>query len=83
MERALLLDIVVGERARILKLFACENEALLIWWDAFRILDFRLHVLNRVGRLHIERNRLAGQRLHKNLHGACSFYFTQGTVLSR
>ena len=34
-DRAFLLDVVVGERAPLLELFACEYKALLIWRDTF------------------------------------------------
>ena len=39
MKRALLLDVVVGECATVLELLACENEALLVRWDAARVLS--------------------------------------------
>ena len=34
----------------------------------FFILDLRFHVVDRVRRLHLERDRLSGQRFHENLH---------------
>ena len=34
----------------------------------FFILDLRFHVVDRVRRLHLERDRLPGQRFHENLH---------------
>jgi len=51
-------------------------EPLQSWQDAFRnplvdpllILNLLLHVLNRVTRLGIQRDRLARQSLHKDLH---------------
>ncbi len=39
MQRALLLDVVVGEGAAVLQLLAGEDEALLIGRDAFLVLD--------------------------------------------
>jgi hypothetical protein len=40
------LDVVVTEGAAVFELLASEDEALLIWGDAFLVLDFGLHVLN-------------------------------------
>ena len=68
MERRLLLDVVVGERAAVLELLAREDEALLIRRNALLVLDLRLHVVNRVGRLDLEGDGLAGEGLHENLH---------------
>ncbi len=64
----LLLDVVVRERAAVFQLLAREDEALLIRRNSLLVLDLLLHVLNRVRRFHIERDRLARQRLHENLH---------------
>jgi hypothetical protein len=58
-ERRLLLDVVVGERAAVLELLAREDEALLVRRDALLVLDLRLDVLDRVGRLDLERDSLA------------------------
>jgi len=51
-----LLDVVVRQRPPILELLACENQTLLIRRDAFLILDLGFHVVNGVGRLHVERD---------------------------
>ena len=69
MESRLLLDVVVRQRAAILKLLASEDEALLIRGDALLVLDLLLHVVNSVRRLDIERDRLARKGLNENLHG--------------
>jgi len=68
MESGLLLDVVVGEGATVLKLLSSENEALLIRRDALLILDLSLDVLNGVGGLNIEGDGLAGESLHEDLH---------------
>ena len=68
-ERRLLLDVVVGERAAVLELLAREDEALLVGRDALLVLDLRLHVLDRVGRLDLERHRLAREGLDEDLRG--------------
>lgn len=60
MQGRLLLDIVVGKGAAILKLLASEDQALLIRRDAFLVLDLALDVVDGVGRLHLEGDGLAG-----------------------
>ena len=69
-ERRLLLDVVVGQRAAVLELLAGEDQALLVGRDALLVLDLRLHVLDRVGRLDLERDRLAREGLDEDLHAA-------------
>merc|ERR1719461_808902 len=68
MEGRLLLDVVIGEGTTILKLFSGEDESLLIGRDSLLVLNLGLYVGNGVRRLHIQGDRLAGQRLHKDLH---------------
>ena len=47
-ERALLLDVVVGQGAPVLELLARKDKTLLIWRDALLVLDLGLDVLNAV-----------------------------------
>lgn len=68
MQRALLLNVVVRERASILELLASKDQALLIGRDAFLVLDLRFHVVDRVGRLDLQRDSLASERLDEDLH---------------
>ena len=68
MQRRLLLDIVIGQRASILQLLPCKDKPLLIRRNPLLILDLRLDILNRVRWLHIQRNRLARKRLDEYLH---------------
>ena len=68
-QRRLLLDVVVRQSAAVLQLLARKDEALLVRGNTLLVLDLRLHIVNRVGRLHLERDGLARQRLHKDLHG--------------
>ena len=68
MERGLLLDVVVGEGAAVLKLLAGEDEALLVGRDALLVLDLGLHVVNRVRWLDLEGDGLACERLDEDLH---------------
>ena len=67
MERGLLLDVVVAQRAAIFQLLAGEDEALLVRRDALLVLDFLFHVVDRVRRLDVERDGLARQRLDEDL----------------
>jgi len=48
MQRGLLLNVVVGKGASILKLFSCKDQALLIWRDALLVLDLGLDIINGV-----------------------------------
>ena len=59
MECGFFLDVVVGESAAVLKLFAGEDETLLVGRDAFLILDLRLDVIDGVGRLNLEGDGLS------------------------
>merc|ERR1712007_28223 len=70
MQRRLLLDIVVRKRAAVLKLLARKDQPLLVRRNALLVLDLRLHVVNRVGRLHLQGDGLASKCLDKNLHAA-------------
>jgi hypothetical protein len=54
MHSTLLVDIVVGEGAAVLKLFAGKDEALLS--DALLVLDFQLDALDRVGGRDLKRD---------------------------
>ena len=71
MERRLLLDVVVRERAAVLQLLARKDQALLVRGDALLVLDLGLDVVDRVRRLDLKGDGLARQGLHENLHGCC------------
>merc|ERR1711935_78909 len=68
MQSGLLLDVVVREGTTILKLFASKDQPLLVWGNAFFILDFGLDILNGVRWLNLKGDGLACQGLDKNLH---------------
>ena len=51
----------------ILELLAREDEALLVRRDALLVLDLRLHVVDRVRGLDLQRDRLTGESLYENL----------------
>ena len=55
-KRGLLLDVVVTQCAAVFELLSSKNQALLIRWNAFLVLDLSLDILNAVGSLDIERN---------------------------
>ena len=68
MESALLLDVVILEAATVFKLLARKNEALLVGWNALLVLDLRLHVLDGISSLNLERDCLPCESLHEDLH---------------
>merc|ERR1711953_316319 len=70
---ALLLDVVVGGSSSVLQLLASEDQPLLIWGNAFLILNLGLHVLDRVGGLDLEGDGLPGEGLDEDLHDATFF----------
>jgi hypothetical protein len=59
-EGGLLLDVVIGQGTAILELLAGEDQALLVWGNAFLVLDLALDIVDGVRRLHLEGDRLAG-----------------------
>ena len=67
-EGALLLDVVIRECTPILKLLARKDETLLVRRNTLLILDLRLHVVDRVRRLDLQRDRLPREGLDENLH---------------
>jgi len=62
------LNVVVRESSSILELLSSKDETLLIWGNAFLVLDLGLDVLDRVGGLDIKGDGLAGQSLDEDLH---------------
>jgi len=64
----LLLDVVIGQSPTVLQLLTGEDQPLLVWGNSLLVLDLGLDVLDRVGRLHLESDRLPGQRLDEDLH---------------
>jgi len=70
MESGLFLDVVVGQGAAILQLFAGKDETLLIWGNSLFVLDLSLHVLNGIRWLHFKSDGLASQGLDEDLHAS-------------
>jgi len=70
MQGRLFLDVVVRQGSSVFKLLASKNQSLLIGGNAFLILNLGFHVLDGVGWLNFQRDRLAGESLDKDLHTA-------------
>ena len=68
MKSRLFLNVVVSQGTTILELLASEDETLLVWWDSLLVLNLSLDVVNGVGALNFEGDRLSGKSLHKDLH---------------
>merc|ERR1712093_267526 len=76
MESGLLLDVVIRKGATVLELLACEDQALLIGWNSFLVLDLALDVVDSVRGLDLESDGLAGESLDEDLHDCgCSGVF--------
>jgi len=68
MERRLFLDIVVRESSAILKLLSGKNESLLIWRDAFFVLDFSFDILDRISWFNIQSDSFTCESFDEYLH---------------
>ena len=68
MKSRLLLDVVIGKGAAILKLLSGEDETLLVRGDSFLVLDLLFHGLDGIRGLYLEGDGLSGEGLHENLH---------------
>jgi len=68
MEGRLLLDVVVGQSATILKLLASEDQTLLIGRDALFVLDFGFDIFDGIARLDLEGDGLPRERFDEDLH---------------
>ena len=67
-ESRFLLDVVVTECPSVLELLSGKDESLLIRRNTFLVLDFGLHILNRIAGLDLESDGLAGKSLYEDLH---------------
>merc|ERR1719203_2396148 len=68
MKSTLLLDVVIRKGVAIFKLLAGKDQSLLIWGNAFLVLDLGLNVLNGVRCFNLEGDGLASQGFDENLH---------------
>merc|ERR1712029_1265638 len=64
----LLLDVVVRQSAPILELLASKDQTLLIWGNAFLVLNFGLDILDGIRGFNLQGDGLASQSLDENLH---------------
>jgi len=82
MQSGLLLDVVVWEGAPIFKLFASKDQPLLVWGNAFLVLDLSLDIFDGIRRLNLKGDGLTSQGLHKDLHTSTKTeYQVQGRLL--
>jgi len=70
MQCGLFLNVVVRESSSIFQLFACKDQALLIWGNTFFVLNLCFDIVNGVTRFHIKGDGLSRQRLDKDLHAS-------------
>jgi len=68
MKGTLLLDVVVTQGPSVLELLTGEDQPLLVRGDSLFILDFSLHILDRVTRLNLEGDCLTREGFDKDLH---------------
>jgi len=66
----LLLNIIVRKCAAVLKLLSGKDETLLVGRDSLLILDLCLDVVDSIGGLDLESDRLSSQSLDKDLHSS-------------
>ena len=64
----LFLNVVVRKSAVIFKLFASEDETLLIRGNPFPILNLGLDNVNPVSRINFQSKRFPSKSFHKDLH---------------
>jgi len=82
MEGRLLLDVIVLEGATIFELLSSEDESLLIWGDAFFVLNLGLNGFDAVGLLNFKSDSLSGEGLNEDLHSSSeSEYEMEGRLL--
>ena len=68
MKSRLLLDTVAEKSAIIFKLSAIIDQPLLVWWNAFLVLNLSLNDLYGVTRPNFKGGRFPYESLHKDLH---------------
>merc|ERR1719232_1972752 len=69
MEGRFLLNVVVRERSAVLELLSSEDQSLLLWRDAFLVLDLGFHIGDRVVWLDVQGDRFSREGLDEDLHG--------------
>lgn len=65
-QSALILNVVVGERTTVFEPRGGEDQTLLVGGNALLLADLRLDVVDGVGRVHFQRERLPAERLDED-----------------
>merc|ERR1712013_41029 len=68
MQSRLFLNVIAAQRTPILQLLSGEDQTLLLGRNALLVLNLGLHVLDRIIRLHVERDRPSREGLDEDLH---------------
>jgi len=62
------LDVIVTQGTAIFQLFTSKDQTLLVWRNAFFVLDLGLHILNGVALFHFKGDCLSCECFDENLH---------------
>merc|ERR1719282_1801521 len=82
MQSAFLLDVVIREGSSIFQLLSSKDQSLLIWGNAFLVLNLGLDVFNGVRWFNLKGDGFASQGLNEDLHTSSqSKNQMQGTLL--
>jgi len=68
MQGTFLLNAIICQGTAIFQLFPSKDQSLLVWWNAFLVLDLFLHLVDGIARLHFQSNGLPSQSFHEDLH---------------
>lgn len=61
------LNVIIAESAAILKLLSGKDQTLLVWGNAFFILNLGLDIVDGIGRLDLEGNSLPCEGLDETV----------------
>src|SRR6202142_3664564 len=64
------LNVVIRKCSAVLELLSGKNETLLIGRNALLVLNLRLHIVDGVRGLDLQRDRLPCEHFHEDLHAA-------------
>ena len=68
MQCGFLLDVVVRQCSSLFQLLPSKYKPLLLWRNALLVLDLAFDNVDRISRFHFQRDSLASQCFHENLH---------------
>ncbi len=71
-ERRLILNVVMRQRAIVLELLAVKHQTLLVREDALLVLDLGFQVGDRIRQLDFQCDGLARQPFHKDLQASAT-----------